>query len=150
IVVVWPLEWTVTDELLRSYERCPRRFFYTHVLGLGGRRKPTPFTDTHACLYEFIDWLAEARIDDGADEAEGAREFERVWKERGPVPHAYAAEYRRLADRLVGALVRAGAGKHFRRSEPIAIDLPSGRVTVQPDEMMELPNRSVVLRRVRT
>ena len=64
--------------------------------------------------------------------------------------HAFAAEYRDLADRLVWALVRLGAGKRFRRSEPLAIDFENGRVIVEPDEMAELPDGTVVLRRVRT
>jgi hypothetical protein len=150
IIVGWPKDWSLTDWLLQSYDRCPRRFFYTHVLGLGGQRKRTPFSQTHDCLYEFIDWLAISRVDGVAGEAAAAKEFERLWSEQGPLTHAYATDYRRLADRLVAALVRAGAGKRFLRSEPIAIHLPSGRVTVQPDEMMQLANGTVVLRRVRT
>jgi hypothetical protein len=50
----------------------------------------------------------------------------------------------------VRALVQLGAGKRFRKTEPLAIDFPKGRVLVQPDEMTELPSGTVVLRRVRT
>ena len=48
---------------LELYEKCPRRFFYTHVLGLGGARKATAFARTHDCLYELIRWLSQARLD---------------------------------------------------------------------------------------
>jgi hypothetical protein len=77
-------------------------------------------------------------------------DLERVWQEKGPTDHAFAAEYRRLADRLVSSLVRLGAGRRFSRAEPLALDLAGGRVIVQPDEMARLPNGTVVLRRVRT
>ena len=77
-------------------------------------------------------------------------EFDRIWQASGPTDHAFAADYRRLADRLVRALVRLGAGQRFRKAEPLAIDFPNGRVLVQPEEMTELPNGTVVLRRVRT
>jgi DNA helicase II / ATP-dependent DNA helicase PcrA len=150
VEIAWPSDWSVTDSRLRAYEQCPRRFFYTHVLGLGGRRKSTAFSRTHECIYELIDWLAEMRVDGGGSQAEAAKEFERLWGEKGPVDHAYAADYRRIADRLVDALVRVGAGQHFQRAEPIAIDFPTGRVVVHPDEMAKLPNGTVVLRRVRT
>jgi len=46
--------------------------------------------------------------------------------------------------------VRSGAGRRFRAAEPLAIDLANGRVVVEPDEIAELANGSVVLRRIRT
>jgi hypothetical protein len=55
-----------------------------------------------------------------------------------------------LASRLVAALVRSGAGRRFRKSEPLGLDLPNGRIIVEPNEMAELADGTVVLRRVRT
>ena len=81
-------------------------------------------------------------------EAEAA--FEAIWQTRGPVDHGFAADYRQLASRLISALVRSGTGRRFRDAQALAIDLPGGRVIVEPDEMAELPNGTVVLRRVRT
>ena len=52
--------------------------------------------------------------------------------------------------RLIGALVASGAGRRFRKAEPLAIDFPNGRVVVEPNELAELPDGTVVLRRVRT
>jgi DNA helicase-2/ATP-dependent DNA helicase PcrA len=150
IVVAWPQDWSLTDSRLRSYEQCARRFFYTHVLGLGSARKTTPFNQTHDCLYELIRWLATARIEGAPGQEEAAEQFEKVWAAKGPVLHGFASDYRRLADRLVTALVRSGAGARFLRSEPLAIDLAGGRVVVEPNEMAELPNGTVVLRRIRT
>ena len=51
----------ITDSWLNAYQKCPRRYFYTHVLGLGAARKSTPFLRTHNCLYELIRWLGETR-----------------------------------------------------------------------------------------
>jgi DNA helicase II / ATP-dependent DNA helicase PcrA len=150
VPIAWPNGWHVTNTRLRLYEQCPRRFFYTHVLGLGGAQKSTAFTRTHDCLYEFIQWLSAARLGGEIGEAVAMCEFERIWQANGPTDHAFAADYRRLADRLVRALVRLGAGQRFRKAEPLAIDFPNGRVLVQPEEMTELPNGTVVLRRVRT
>ena len=150
IMVTRPAGWHLTDSRLRSYEQCPRRCFYTHILGLGSARKPTAFSRTHYCLYELIDWLSAERVSGEPDEAAAVREFERIWTASGPTEHAYAADYLRLAGRLVSALVRSGAGRRFRAAEPLAIDFANGRVVVEPDEIAELPNGVVVLRRVRT
>jgi hypothetical protein len=150
ITVIWPPDRGLTDSRLRSYEQCPRRFFYTYVLGLGSARKTTAFSRTHDCLYELIRWLSQARIEGTAGHTEAVREFDRLWREKGPIDHGFAADYRRLADRLVDALVRAGAGQRFRRAEPLAIDFAGGRVVVEPNEIAEMPNGTIVLRRIRT
>jgi superfamily I DNA/RNA helicase len=150
IAIELPNEWAVTDESLRTYEKCPRRFFYTHILGLGGARKPTAFTRTHDCIYELIKWLAGQRIDAEPDEAAAEQEFEHLWQALGPTDHAYAREYYELGIRLVKALVRLGAGRIFRRSEPLAIELTTGKVFVTPDELAQLPDGTMVLRRIRT
>ena len=150
ISILWPTDWAVTDSRLGLYERCPRRFFYTHVLGLGGARKATAFSRTHDCLYELLRWLADARRvrEPELDETEAA--FEAIWQRRGPHEHAFASDYRRLASRLIEALLKAGAGQRFREARPLAIDFANGRVVVEPNELAELPDGTVIVRRVRT
>ena len=150
IQVAYSGQTNITDKKLSLYEKCPRRYFYTHVLGLGNAQKPTAFSRTHDCLYELIDWLANARrrADPTIEEAEAA--FERIWQSRGPVDHGFAVDYRRIASRLIAALIRSGAGHRFREADKLAIDFPNGRVIVEPNEMTELPNGTVILRRVRT
>jgi hypothetical protein len=150
IVITWPPDWSVTDSRLGLYEKCPRRFFYTHVLGLGGARNSTAFSRTHDCLYELLRWLAAARRTSDPTIAEAEAAFEGIWKTRGPVDHAFAADYRRLASRLIAALISAGAGRRFREAQPIAIDFPNGRVLVEPNELADLPDGTVVIRRVHT
>ena len=140
----------ITDSSLNLYQKCPRRYFYTHVLGLGAARKSTAFLRTHNCLYDLISWLAETRLSGEPTLAAAEAAFEAIWQDKGPVDHGFAPDYRRLASRLIAALVKSGAGRRFRDAEPIALDLPNGRVIVEPDEMAELPNGTVVLRKVRT
>lgn len=150
IAITWPADWKLTDSRLTSYEKCPRRFFYTHVLGLGNARKPTAFTRTHDCLYELLKWLADTRrtSDPTIEDAEAA--FDTIWAARGPVDHAFAVDYRKLVTRMIAALINAGAGRQFRELKPLAIDFPNGRVLVEPSELAELPDGTVVVRRVRT
>ena len=150
VAITWPTDWAVTDSRLGSYEKCPRRFLYTHVLGLGGARKSTAFSRTHDCLYDLLRWLADARrvAEPDLDEAETA--FEAIWQARGPVEHAFAVDYRRLSSRLIAALLKAGAGQKFRDAQLLAIDFPNGRVLVEPNELAEMPDGTVIIRRVRT
>jgi DNA helicase-2/ATP-dependent DNA helicase PcrA len=150
IVVTRASEWHVTDTRLIAYERCPRRYLYTHVLRLGGAQKSTAFTKTHDCIYDLIRWLATARKSGAPTFEEADAEFEQIWQTRGPIEHAFRDDYRRLSSRLVGALIRAGAGRRFMEAEPLAIDLSNGRVIVEPNEIAQLEDGTVVVRRVRT
>ncbi|MDE2679514.1 MAG: ATP-dependent helicase [Gemmatimonadota bacterium] len=143
-------EWSVTDRGLRAYEKCPRRFFYTHILELRGARKATAFSRTHSCLYRFNDWFRDARREGEPTLPEAEAAFEEIWEARGPLTHAFSDEYRRLASRLVAALVRAGAGRRPIEVRSLSFDLPNGRVIVEPDEIAELPDGTLALRRIRT
>lgn len=150
VAVTRRIEWCPTDSAFGLYERCPRRFFYTHILGLGAARRQTAFSRTHDCLYRLMEWLREARGkgDVRLEEAEAA--FEKIWEEKGPVEHGFRDDYRKLASRLIAALVRGGEGLRFRDARALAVDLPGGRVVVEPNEVVDLPSGTVALRRVRT
>lgn len=150
ILVHWPKDWHPTDDDMRSYKGCPRRFFYTHALKLSTGQKPTAFSRTHDCLHDLIRWMAQARPTAPPTAEEALAQFDRIWEARGPREHAYADDYQRLARRLVQALVRLGAGRRFREAKPLALDLPNGRVLVKPSEISELPGGAVVVRRLQT
>lgn len=149
--IMFPNDWAPSDRSIELYQKCPRRFFYTHVLHLGAARRTTAFSRTHDCLYGIIEWLAEARLGEAApDLAQTEAEFEKIWDERGPKDHAFAADYRKLSSRLLESLVMHGVDRRFQKAEALAIDLPNGRVIIEPNEMATLKDGTVVLRRVRT
>lgn len=145
-----PADYAVSDQRLEHYQNCPRRFFYTHVLGLGSARKTTPFSQTHDCVYEALRWLAEARQKENPTLAEAEAAFEEIWKNRGPHEHAFAPDYRQLASALLEILVRSGENRKFRKSERLIVSMPNGRIEVEPNEIVVMPDSTVVLRRVRT
>ena len=151
-----PVELTIADDWARthrhvsSYEKCPRRFFYTHVLGIGAARRTTPFERTHACIYEFIDWLAEQRVNTSPTLAAAQAAFDEIWVARGPTESGYAADYRKLAGSLVEGLIKAGAGRRFREALPLAINYRKGTIMLKPDEVAERDDGVIVVRKVRT
>jgi superfamily I DNA/RNA helicase/Zn-dependent peptidase ImmA (M78 family) len=150
IQVTQPESWKITDSRLVSYDKCPRRFFYTHVLGLGAARKRTAFTQAHDCLHDVIRWLAAARLTGEPTLEQTHAAFEAIWQERGPLDHAFHDDYRLLADRLVRALFAAGKDRRFREAESLILSLPNGDVIVEPSEIAELPDGTVAVRKVRT
>ncbi|MER8674599.1 ATP-dependent helicase [Mesorhizobium sp. M0037] len=143
-------EWERSHRHISEYEKCPRRFFYTHMLEIGTARRSTPFERTHACVYKFIAWLAEQRVESTPTIQAASAAMETIWNEKGPLISPYAADYRKLADSLVVGLLEAGAGRRFREAAPLAINYRNGSVVVRPDEIAERDDGVIVIRKVRT
>lgn len=140
----------ITNSMLISFQKCPRRFFYTHVLGLGNARKATAYSQTQDCLYDLVRWVTDHQREAEPTLVEAEAVFDTIWRERGPTDHRLADEYRRLALRLVGALIKASPKRRFRATEPLAIDFSNGRVLVEPHGIFDMSDGTAVLRRVRT
>jgi superfamily I DNA/RNA helicase len=143
-------DWPLTDRRVISYDGCPRRYFYTHVLGIGTARRSTSFERTHSCIYELISWLSKARLDAVPTREETHAAFETIWTAQGPTDPAYAQDYRELARGLIEGLIAAGAGRRFREARPLAIDFTNGKILVEPAEIAERSDGVVVLRRIRS
>lgn len=150
ISVIRSPEYAATHNEIQAYEKCPRRYFYTHVMRLGGARKATAFSKTHDCLYKLLNWIAEERGEQNPSLDQAEAIFDSIWQERGPIDHAYEDDYRRLASRLIASIVRSGESRTFRSAHPIAVDNESGRFLLEPDEITDLADGKVAVRRVRT
>ncbi len=149
IAVTWPADWRLTDARLESYDSCPRRFFYTHVLGLGGRRRMTPFGKAHDCLHEAVRLVSKARAEGTFDQAELDLAFQEIWARRGPVGHGFEADYHALCARLLDNLVRGGEGRTFRPPSDLVVAFGSGEVIVEASEIIEAAGGQTIIRRVR-
>jgi superfamily I DNA/RNA helicase/Zn-dependent peptidase ImmA (M78 family) len=150
IAVKRPATWKISDSHLALYKRCPRRYFYTHILGFRSGRKATAFSRTHDCLRDLAKWLGDARKE-GAPTLESAEAaFEEIWQSRGPAKHAFEVEYRKIASRIIEVLVKSGADRQFLRIEEVPIEFGHGRVVVEPNEAYRKTNGVTVLRRINT
>ena len=135
---------------LTLYDRCPRRFFYTHVLKLGTARYPTAFLRTHECIQGLIAWYTDPQNSANASLAEVQRVFEELWATQGPTDHGYADKYHALAMSLAETLVRvAPAGTALERA-PITVAFSTGNVAVVPDQISRRPDGRTVIRRLNT
>ena len=150
IDVAWSANWGLTDSRLTAYERCPRRFFYTHVMGLGSARKMTAFSKTHDCIYDLMRWLRKTRAEAEPSLVQAEAAFDIIWEERGPTDHAYRDEYRQLASRFIKNLLEAGKGREFHEVKRLPVSLTNGEVLVEPGEIWKLADGRMSVRRVRT
>lgn len=135
------------DELSR-FDRCPRRFLYTYLLGLSGRQRETPFVRAHDCVYET---MRAAREQDNAGDKNWLREqLEASWKDRGPRDHAYEADYHRIAEQTIENFHAACVGVDIQKVDVFAVDLLHGKVEVNPDQVARRADGTMLLRRIRT
>lgn len=149
IPIAWPDGCRVTNAALKSYDRCPRRFLYTHLLDVGTARSPTAYTRTQDCLFKLIEWTATERPVRALTEHDLLEKFAEIWAAHGPTDHAYASDYLRMAERLVRSLARSGDGLAFEPPRSFELGIGGGVVVVTPDEVAIEPPDTLVLRRVR-
>lgn len=146
-VAVTPGSGVLDADELNRFDRCPRRFLYTYVLGLAGRQRATPFVRAHDCVYETI--RAAKEHDKARDKDWLLRQLDTVWKDRGP-RELYEDDYRRVAEQTVENFHAACAGLDLQKVETLVIDLIHAKVEVNPDQIAKRPDGTMLLRRIRT
>lgn len=150
IPVTWAAPPSLTDHHLRQYESCPRRFFYSYVLSLGGRRSETAFGKMHDALQSVLDWLTTTYPAGSVEPATAEAELDTAWQQRGPVDHPFAGDYRRIAGELLAYLVTTRAAGPLVEPKPLTVMLGQSRVTVVPNHVVRRPDDSIVVRKVKT
>lgn len=150
IAIAWTTPPHLSDHQLGQYDRCPRRFFYSYVLKIGGRRAESAFTQMHDALQTVLDWISAEHATQNPPPEALAAAIDAAWQKSGPIEHPYAADYRRLTDELVHYLVTARANQTLLPPKPLSIDFGDSRITVIPHHVVTRPDGSVAVRRVKT
>ena len=130
------------------YERCPRRFLYTHMLRLGGRRTATAFMQMHEAVQTVVEGLI---AEPGAiSDDELGRRTTAAMAETGLAEHGYHEQFRTLALHLLRFFVSSRDG--HGTEEPVAISVSFGaeEIVVRPDDVLVESDGRRKLRRVRT
>ena len=148
--IVWEQKPAWIDSQVNLFERCPRRFLYTHVMKLGGRRTETAFMKMHNVVSDVFDWLKTVHAMTMPTEAELGVRFDQAWQSKGPVDHGYAEDYRRIARRLVDVVVETRSRGVPAPATPISLGWAEGEIIVRPDSVARGDNGQIVVRRVKT
>jgi DNA helicase-2/ATP-dependent DNA helicase PcrA len=119
---------------LDRYLKCPRDYFYTHVLGLEAAGEKPIYLKFHSCIYDTLRSLQSIKQLGGAEFTETAAlaRLDDFWQAAGIDQHPYAPIYRRRAEEIVRRL--------FRRIQN------SGAGIVGPSYEVKLSNASVSVR----
>ncbi len=147
-----PITWTYEGKLtftgpqMGLYESCPRRFFYTHVLQVGGRRSMTDFMRMHEAVREVSEAIIAATVSDAEVEVLVSKAFE----VQGLDAHDQVGAFRTLAVTMIRFF--ASTRKGLTPEAPTALRLAFGDhdIIVRPDDVLLEPSGRRLLRRVRT
>lgn len=148
--IAWEQKPVWTDSQVTLFERCPRRFLYTHVMKLGGRRTETAFMKMHNVVGDVFDWLKTAHAMTMPTEAELTARFDQAWQAKGSVNHGYAEDYRRIARRLVDVVIETRSRGVPAPVTPISLGWAEGEILVRPDSVAQGDKGQIVVRRVKT
>lgn len=149
ISVQFPSGILLTDHKLGLFERCPRRFFYTHILEVGGRRTETPFMQMHGAVRTVVDWLT-GDPSAAPSAAEVDARLAEAWDQQRLEDQGYSEDFKVIAKQLVSFFV--GSRNGFAKSLPSEMRLvvAGGEIVVRPDEVLTGKDGRTHIRSVRT
>ncbi len=146
---IWEQPPIWTDHQINLFERCPRRFLYSHVLRLGGRRTETAFMKMHNVVSEVFNWIKTTHQTTAPTTAELATRFDLAWDAKGATNHGYADDYRNIALHLVNQLMEARGPGVTSPTAPILLTRIGGNIAVTPDFITCGNGGQTVLRRIK-
>lgn len=150
IHIIWEEKPVWTDSQINLFERCPRRFLYTHVFKLGGRRAETAFMKMHNVVSDLFNWLKTTHETTNPSDSEVSARFEEIWQAKGAVKHGYADDYRRIGRRLVDYLLKTRSNGVLTSTTSILLGWEEGDILVKPDSVAKSQGGQMVVRRVKT
>lgn len=130
------------------YESCPRRFFYTHVLQVGGRRTATAFMQLHEAVRAVVETviasgspMTDRNLEESTDAALAGQ---------GLGDHGYRSDFRDLALVMLRFFLSSRAQAVTEAPLALSLDFDGEEIIVQPDEVLVRPGGVRAVRRIRT
>lgn len=131
------------------FDRCPRRFLYTHVLRIGGRRIATPFLRMHDAVRDVLKKVLTGAVT-LSDRETMAAELESAFEANGLSAHGYAAEFRSYALPMLEFIREVRAEHRVEDNLPMLLAIAGGEVCCHPDELITSNDGKRRVRRFRT
>jgi superfamily I DNA/RNA helicase/Zn-dependent peptidase ImmA (M78 family) len=127
--------------------KCRRQVLYSYLLGIGGGRRHTPFTDMHSAVRLVVATIVK---DDVRDESQQSRLIDAAFEEGGLDKHGYAADYKQLARGMIRTLHASRAGLAAEPASALVALFGSDEVQAVPDDVLRKPDGSRLFRQIMT
>lgn len=134
---------------LSLYERCPRRFFYTHVLQVAGRRTATPFMQMHEAVRAVVKDVVAGKTT-VSSEAELRSQLARAFSIHDLSDNGYIREYTEYAVAMISFFLSARDGHTPEAPTVVRVRLGDEELTIEPDDVLLRADGSRTVRKVQT
>ncbi|CAN5366901.1 UvrD-helicase domain-containing protein [soil metagenome] len=138
-----------TASQLSLYDPCPRRFFYTHVLQVGGRRSETVYTLMHEAVRSVTQAVVAGKVDI-ADDAELVRYVASACLDHGLKDCGVLPELQAAAVDMIKYFRSSRAGAQAVAPTAIRLTLDGDEIVFRAEDVLVAADGTHVFRRVRT
>lgn len=124
---------TFSADAVALFESCGRRFLYTHLLQVGGKRRTTAFMQMHEAVravYRAVVAAGNAPLVDWEERLELAL------VEQGLHEHGYVDDFRSLAKGMLSYFLHSRAGATVEPPQTLLISFDENSIEVRPDEIL--------------
>lgn len=136
-----------SDHQLALHERCPRRFLYTHILEIGGRRTESVFMKLHVAVQHVVNDISQ-QLGDSLPATEIEAKLAAAWLAHGL--DGDGDELRHIARQLVRYFIDSASDLNCLPVPELRLAIPGGEIVVTPDQVLTDAKGKVHFRRVRT
>ena len=122
-----------SSDAIALYDSCGRRFLYTHLLEVGGRRRMSAFMQMHEAIrsvYRAV--VAQGNSHDGNWKSL----LDDAFVAHGLHEHGYVEDYRAMATTMLGYFLESRAGALVEAPTALRIAFESEEIEVRPDEIL--------------
>lgn len=148
IALDFPVRHNFHASQIALYAKCPRRYFYTFVLGTGGRRASNAFMQMHEAIRSIYQAIVASGMPASPEDLD--RRLDEALAEQNLADHGYATQYRSFARRIVEYFI--SIRRDHAVEQPVAIRLRLGdeEIVVQPDDVLVRSDGVRLVRRIKT
>lgn len=129
------------------YQKCPRRFLYTCLLQIGGKRTQTPFMLMHEAVRATFQEVARTGA---SDPNQVGAMLGQVFDASELAEHGYASDYRALATKMLAFFIRIRMGQPPQEPVTLTMEVDGAQVAVTADDVFVSGQGAPTYRRVHT
>ncbi|WP_082033782.1 UvrD-helicase domain-containing protein [Pseudomonas sp. PI1] len=122
-----------SSQAVALYDSCPRRFLYTHLMQVGGRRQSTAFMQMHDAVRDVLKDIVGAGNFSSYNWEE---RLEQSFLDRGLHEHGYVDDYRDIAQSMLRYFLTSRSGATVEPLQAWTLDFGSEVIVVHPDEIL--------------
>ena len=133
LVVEFQGDVSFSANALDLYDRCPRRFLYTHLLCIGGRRQETAFMQMHEAVRDVFQALIGLDNDPSIN---WKPMLEATFEKFGLHEHGYVSDYRNIAEMMLNFFIQSRNGATVEVFDKLVLNVAGVKITIHVDEML--------------